>query len=308
MISRRALRIRAFQFLFSFFKQNSQQSTEILKKQCFQSLDKSYYFYLLMLSLLDEFRLLEQNDIERQKNKRVKSKNQNIFPVFTQHPFLLALKNNKVFYKKLDEYKVNYANDKDWIITIYRDLKQEEFYLEYMSKNEHSQEESFLFMDTLISEFLYYNQLLEHYFEEQSQFPQDDLYLSLNIVYKTVEIFYHENTFQILPQYKDEKNDKKFVENLLSYTIQDYSVFDNYISKYSENWDLNRINYSDLLLIKMCLAELIYMPDIPLKTSVYEYIEISKEYSTPQSYVFINGILVNLIKELARKELIKKEI
>lgn len=305
MISRRALRVRVFQFLFSFFMQNSQQSPEILKKQCLQSLNKSYYFYLLMLSLLDELRIIEENDLEKSKNKILK-KNQTILPVFTQHPFFLALKESKEFYKKLDEYKVNFGKDKDWINTIYRNLKQTNFYKNYAAQQNHSDKENQYFIDVLISEFLYDNELLEHYFEEASQFAQDDLYLSLNMALKTSEIFFKKNKFQILSQYKQEQSDIQFVENLIQYTIQDYTVFDNYISKYSKNWGLERINYSDLLLIKMCLTELIYMPDVPLKTSVDEYIEISKEYSTPQSYVFINGILVGLISDLTEKGLIKK--
>ncbi|MCX8167328.1 MAG: transcription antitermination protein NusB, partial [Candidatus Micrarchaeota archaeon] len=133
-----------------------------------------------------------------------------------------------------------------------------------------------------------------------------DLYLSLNLVSKTIDEFLKTGEIKILPMYKDEYSDKLFVEKLLNYTIQNYTAFDDYIARYSKNWDLERINYSDLLLIKMCMVELIYMPEIPLKSSVDEYIEISKEYSTPQSYIFINGILVGVIKDLQEKGMINK--
>ena len=305
MISRRALRIRTFQILFSYFKQSPPPSVEIVKRQCFQSLDKTYYFYLMMLSLLDEFRVLEVNDIEKQKSKFIKT-NDSIPSVFTKHPFFSALKNSREFYQKLNEYKVNFGTDKDWVITIYKNLKQQEFYQRYDQLNHPSKEDSAYFIEELLVEYLYNHPLVEHYFEENSQFDLDDLYLSLNLVLKTFEEFERSGYLKIFPPFKDELSDKQFVENLIHFTIQNYSTFDDIIAKYSKNWELERINYTDLLLLKMCLVEIMYMPEIPLKTSVDEYIEISKEYSTPQSYVFINGILAYIIKELKEKGLIKK--
>ena len=305
MISRRALRIRTFQILFSYFKQSPPPSVEIVKRQCFQSLDKTYYFYLMMLSLLDEFRVLEVNDIEKQKSKFIKI-NDSTSSVFTKHPFFLALKNSREFYQKLSEYKVNFGTDKDWVITIYKNLKQQEFYQRYDQLNHPSKEDSAYFIEELLVEYLYNHPLVEHYFEENSQFDLDDLYLSLNLVLKTFEEFERSGYLKIFPPFKDELSDKQFVENLIHFTIQNYSTFDDIIAKYSKNWELERINYTDLLLLKMCLVEIMYMPEIPFKTSVDEYIEISKEYSTPQSYVFINGILAYIIKEFKEKGLIKK--
>ncbi|GAB4200685.1 MAG: transcription antitermination factor NusB [Bacteroidia bacterium] len=305
MISRRALRIRSFQFLFSYFKQNPLPSVEILKKQCLQSLDKSYIFYLTILSLLDEFRIQEINQQEKQKNKFIRSAQDPFIPVFSTHPFFLALKESKIFYQKLNEYKVNFGKDKDWTHTVYKTLIKTDFYNTYKNLSNPDKEQQILFVREIL-DFLYNNDLVEHFFEEESQFAQDDLYLSINITDKTVDEFENSGNLVILPQYKDEKIDKKFVEDLIAYTAQNYHAFDDYISKYSKNWDLERINYSDLLLIKMCMTELIYMPEIPLKSSVDEYIEISKEYSTPQSYVFINGILVGVIKDLTEKGMIKK--
>ena len=56
----------------------------------------------------------------------------------------------------------------------------------------------------------------------------------------------------------------------------------------------------------MAIAELIYFPSIPTKVTMNEYIEISKDYSTPKSNVFINGILDKVIKDLESSNRIKK--
>lgn len=314
MISRRALRIRSFQFLFSYFKQNINHSDttslkvsiETIKKQCLQSLDKSYYFYLLVLSLLDEFRILELNEFEKDKYKYIQKKHQRV-PVFSTNPFLMALSQSKEFHQKLNQYQVNFGKDKDWTVLVYKAIKKDEIYLEYIKKAEHSFHHALIFIEDIVSDVLYYNELVESFFEENSQFAQDDLYLSMNMVIKNIYVFSQTKSFKVLPQYKDPSSDKKFLYDLLDYTVQNYDAFDAYIAKYSENWDIDRMNYTDLLLLKMCMVEIIYMPDIPLKAIVDEYLEISKDYSTPQSYAFINGILVGLIKDLKEKGLIQRE-
>jgi N utilization substance protein B len=47
-------------------------------------------------------------------------------------------------------------------------------------------------------------------------------------------------------------------------------------------------------------------PSIPVKVTLNEYLELAKEYSTPKSSVFINGILDNLVKELEENKRIVK--
>ena len=72
------------------------------------------------------------------------------------------------------------------------------------------------------------------------------------------------------------------------------------------NWDPDRIASLDMILLQMGLSELLYFETIPTKVSINEYIDIAKEYSTPQSGQFVNGILDNLHKELLEKGKINK--
>ena len=47
----------------------------------------------------------------------------------------------------------------------------------------------------------------------------------------------------------------------------------------------------------MAIAEFLYFPSIPVRATINEYLEVSKEYSTPKSSIFVNGILDKLVKE-----------
>ncbi len=63
------------------------------------------------------------------------------------------------------------------------------------------------------------------------------------------------------------------------------------------NWDKDRIADIDAILLKMAICELLNFPSIPERVTINEYLEIAKEYSTPKSSIFINGILDKLVRE-----------
>jgi len=56
----------------------------------------------------------------------------------------------------------------------------------------------------------------------------------------------------------------------------------------------------------MAICEFLKFPSIPVKVTLNEYLELAKEYSTPKSSIFINGILDNLVKELQTSNRINK--
>ena len=61
---------------------------------------------------------------------------------------------------------------------------------------------------------------------------------------------------------------------------------------------MERISNSDLGLLQLAITEIIEFDEIPEKVTINEYIKISKEYCSPKSYEFINGILDAFIKKM----------
>ena len=72
------------------------------------------------------------------------------------------------------------------------------------------------------------------------------------------------------------------------------------------NWDSERIAEVDTIILKMAICEFLKFPSIPVKVTLNEYLELAKEYSTPKSSIFINGILDNLVKELESNKKMQK--
>ena len=96
--------------------------------------------------------------------------------------------------------------------------------------------------------------------------------------------------------YRDE-DDLKFATDLFSKTLLNQNTLNEEIKGKTVNWDSERIANIDLTLIQMAICELQHFPSIPVKVTINEYLEIAKEYSTPKSSIFINGILDKLVKE-----------
>jgi len=74
-----------------------------------------------------------------------------------------------------------------------------------------------------------------------------------------------------------------------------------------KNWDAERIATLDMILMQMGLCEFLYFETIPPRVTINEYIDLAKDYSTPQSGHFVNGILDNIHKELLSDNKIHKK-
>jgi transcription antitermination protein NusB len=98
----------------------------------------------------------------------------------------------------------------------------------------------------------------------------------------------------------DDKNDKDFCHQLVDYVLANKKDLDKQIGQRVDNWEMNRIALIDKILLRMGIAEILFFPDIPPKVSINEVIEISKDFSTPNSGKFINGILDTILVELKK--------
>ena len=105
--------------------------------------------------------------------------------------------------------------------------------------------------------------------------------------------------------FKD-RSDKKFGKDLFKIVVKDNDETEKIINDYTPEWDNDRIAIIDKIILKMCIYEFTSFPSIPVKVSMNEYVEISKEYSSPHSSTFINGVINNIYKNLLEKDLIKK--
>ena len=110
----------------------------------------------------------------------------------------------------------------------------------------------------------------------------------------------------MLKLFKDPEDDSEFAKILFRKMVNNDKEYTAMIVEKTLNWEVDRIALMDVILIKMCICEITNFSQIPIKVSINEYIEISKEYSSPKSKQFINGIADKIVKEMKEQGIIKK--
>jgi len=106
---------------------------------------------------------------------------------------------------------------------------------------------------------------------------------------------------------KENKDAKRFCEQLLFRTLENSEELDEIISSHIKNWNINRLAIIDYMVLKLALCEFLHFEDIPIKVTINEAIEIVKRYSTAKSSQFVNGILDAALEELKEKDKINKK-
>ncbi|MCT4632718.1 MAG: transcription antitermination factor NusB [Firmicutes bacterium] len=88
-----------------------------------------------------------------------------------------------------------------------------------------------------------------------------------------------------------DSNDTVFINNIINTYIDNKEEVDTTIESNLNNWKLDRLNKVELSILRLAVTEIKYIEDIPNKVSINEAVEISKRFCDDESYVFINGVL-----------------
>lgn len=305
MLSRRFLRIKTMQALYSYFK-NEKPDMSVFEKELFKSLDQVYDLYLIILNV---FAGLHQNAlmiIDENKNKRLPSAedlNPNLKLV--NNSLLVAISESNELKEQLEKRKLTNIVDNDIIRRVLAEIKRSDDFKKYMVDEQNSFKTDRMLLISIIIKILNENDVLTSIFEDKSIYWADDIHIAYTSVIKNFEAF--DGKFTLLPLLKDDKDDREFMHNLFQKTIVHKESNIELIEKHVKNWEMDRIAEMDMLLMQMCITEFLHLPSIPVKASLNEYIDISKEYSTPSSKMFINGILDKIITQLKSENRIQKE-
>tara|TARA_B100001971_G_C18000548_1_gene437095 strand:- start:224 stop:772 length:549 start_codon:yes stop_codon:yes gene_type:complete len=154
------------------------------------------------------------------------------------------------------------------------------------------------FILDIFKEIIAPNDKLYDYLEDKNLTWLDDLPTVNTFILKLLrKLKETSDPVTLTPKLYKDIEDKEYAINLFKKTLLNQSKLGEEISGKTNNWDRDRIASLDMVLLKMAICELLHFPSIPTKVTINEYLEISKEYSTPKSSIFINGILDKLLKE-----------
>ena len=308
MLTRRQLRIKVMQCIYALI-QSKDDALEKQQKFLKVSIENTFTLYLLMMSLFREIYQLASRHEEHAPKKYLAALHTYANPKkFLENRILLQIVKNDLLEHELKRRKLNawYLHE-DYISILFKDIVGSTLYESYMQSEESSYEQDREFIISLFREIIAPNEKVYEYLEDDKLTWVDDIPLvNTFIVKKLKKMEPEEPRSYILPKLLKDSEDLEFAKSLLTKTLLHNSAFEDEIVSKTPNWDKDRIADIDAILLKMAICELWYFPSIPERVTLNEYLEIAKEYSTPKSSIFINGILDKLVREYKASGKLKK--
>jgi len=299
MISRRLLRIKALMALYAFNRREDgnliQSETELMF-----SIGKTYDLYHYLLLLVLEISDIAEEKIDQALQKRMPTpEDLNPKRRFVDNMLIAQLRNNIAFKEYIESKKLSWINNSHIPRLLYNKMVTWDVYEEYLLTESQNYVSDKKFVVKLITILFSESEDLLSNLEEQSIFWNDDMEYISAMVEKTLKKFKvnsGENT-PLMALFKNEE-DEEFVKILFRKAILNQEKCSELIDKNTTNWEVERIALMDILVMQLAITEISEFPEIPVKVTLNEYIEIAKYYCTSKSSTFVNGILDNIVKEM----------
>lgn len=299
------MRIKTLQGLYAW-----QQTGDvtILKGQSdlAENLLLPFEVYLFLLEFPTEFQHFLDSEKEAEKGKYYPDKNLirdcGLFgsSKLSESLYNLAKQQNRRTFKTL------WATSADRFNTIFSELREQDFVRDHLVFDSHTVEQEKLFFETL---YLYLFNSCEVFYEimeDLYSYWNEDEPLLLKEITRTIASATDHKDPRLSPRPLKNDEDVDFGIKLFGLVLENSDEYEKIIQDVTDNWEPGRIAILDLFAIKMATAEYLYFPEIPVKVTINEYLDIVKDYSTPGSSRFLNGVLDKIRKKLEESGMIRK--
>ncbi|MFB0904077.1 MAG: transcription antitermination factor NusB [Nonlabens sp.] len=305
MLTRRQLRIKVMQAVFSFQRQGPEDLKD-LEKFINSSMTQSYTLFLYMTQLLVKIHEVAVDKHTKKQQRISKSVEHNPSRQLIDNRILLKLRESEVLKDALKQRNLSpWELDSKYVENLYFKIQESKTFVVYAMDEETSVKKDLKFLTYIYEDIIAPSDELLDYLEDINITWTDDYPLVNSTIIQFLRKVKPTKDVVLPPLFKDQE-DAKFTMSLFRKTILNIDELSSRIEGKTPNWDKDRIAQIDLVLIMMAQAEFLYFADIPVKVTLNEYLEIAKDYSTPKSANFINGILDNLLKEFQETDQLNK--
>lgn len=307
MLTRRHIRVKVMQSLYAY-SQSKNDNMHSEEKFLLKSMNEMYDLFLLMLELLVEIKKYAEDYIEKSRQKHLATEDEiNPNRKFVENRIIAILENNQDFQGSLEMRKLyHWKKDDEYVGILWEEIRESGLLKEYLSTKESDFKEDKEFIISIFKEIIAPNEKLYDYLEDKKLTWLDDFPLVNTAILKMLQKLKPGSDGKAITRLFKNEEDKDYAVQLFRKTLlKDQELADEMQGK-TPNWDKDRIADLDSILIKMGICEFLNFPSIPVKVTINEYLEVAKEYSTPKSSIFINGILDKLSKEYQENNKLNK--
>ena len=303
MLTRRHLRVKVMQQLYAntmcqpFDLKLAQQQLQISNEGFFE-------LYLLLLNMFIEVQSCGRSLHKLVKKQYLEADSNQLNPKFFSNLAIAKLASSETLKKYTSKLKITHWQKHDaYVRLIWDHIAASDTYASYLAESQSGFISDKNALIKMFTDVIAPYERLHELIEEIKPSWVDDFPL-VNTIVRNSLIHMHEDSdpkqLILTSVYKDDDDRKFAVELIESVVINDQKLTAQIVGR-TPNWDQDRIAVLDMILLKLAIAEFLYFPSIPSKVTINEYLEIAKEYATPKSSTFINGILDVILKEIKYK-------
>lgn len=303
MLSRRNIRVKVMQALYSIESMNNEtypgEALQILK----QNIDHSRYLLTYLVYFIIQVTRYAEKDAAQKAQKHLPSDSDlNISTKISGNEIVWTLLENNSFKKSVEHFKLKYLTDDELIRRTYFLLISSEEYKEYVALKSRDKKSEKKILECIFGNLMLPEENFLSDVEGKFIHWDDDAEMMITLM---SDLLQKPASFNFDEMVSKEKMD--FAIELMECALDKKAYSLELIKPKLKNWDAERIASLDMILMQMGVCEFLYFETIPPKVTINEYIDLAKEYSTEQSGHFVNGILDNIHKELLSQNKIQKK-
>jgi N utilization substance protein B len=302
MISRRNIRVKVMQLLYMIEAADNTIAFKDPMVALQKQIDRSRELFVYLLYFLTEVaRYAETSAVNRASRNLPSEADLNVNTKIAGNEFLWMILESPSFKKAMELDAPENIIDRELVKKIYQDLANSEKYQEYITVQSREKAKEKEIIKLIFTQLMLPNEEFIGHIEELFNNWDDDADMMDQLMMNYLQKPSSYNLQDMLSAEKWE-----FARTLLKTTLEKKEYCAELIKPKLKNWDAERIAQLDMVLMRMGVCELLYFETIPTKVTINEYIDLAKDYSTPQSGQFVNGILDNIHKEMVESGKIRK--
>lgn len=308
MISRRLIRIKVLQMAYAHIRTADKDLSSTEKELINKSIKSSTDLYYLIFSLLSDIRYMAAKRIDAAKNKHFPTY-QDLNPNmrFVENPVILKIEESKEYQQYISNNVIAWDND-ETVAYFLNKLVASPMYEKYMNAESVTFKQHLNFVIEMATDIILSDDIFFQHTEEKNIYWNDDYSTIIPAVIRTLKRIKkgEDILFENYEKIEEVTADNEFATQLIRRTILDRENYEEYISKHIVNWNIERMSDMDRLIMDLTITEWINFPEIPVKVTMNEYLDIAKAYSSQKSISFINGVLDKILSDLKESGKIEK--
>lgn len=298
------VRTRVIQTLFAYYS-NPDKTPYSARKEMNKSFADTYDLYVVLLDFVNELTAYAQQQMEEQIS-RARATHAMWKPNrrFINNRFAQQVFDNRAVRARMQGQHLAWDSGISAVSEIYRQLVDSDFYRQYMEAEQCSYEDDKRLWRLIYQNLLPGNEALSDALDEMEVVLDKsnwttDADVVISYIIKTIKKFKEDSTPETpLLEMFDSEDELRFANDLLEKTLAGHEQYEELINSHLKGWDADRIANMDRIILETALAEILEFEEIALTVSLNEYIELAKEYSGDKSYMFINGILTEILRDM----------